>query len=281
MKNFKYSNLLGKLPRDLSCYTCGIEECKPGHSYGPTIRSGYMFYFILDGEGIYQFHNDKYNVNTGEGFLIIPNNLIRFEASLDNPWTYLWIGLTGNQISNYLQNTCISEKNPIFKFSMYDKLYKCAEEIIKNHEYSPQNNLKVTSRLYIFLETVCELYPCMKKNNIYNDSCDIIESAIYIINNNYCDSQLTINSIADSLHINRSYLYRIFKAKLGQSPQQYLINYRINRAKDLIENKNLQFNIIAGSVGYKDTLTFSREFKRRTGVSPSEYRELFHTDIMK
>ena len=273
MKNFKYSNLSGKLPCDLSCYTCGVEKCHSGHYYGPTVRSGYMFYFVLDGEGIYQFHNDKYELKTGEGFLIIPNNLIKFQASLDNPWTYLWIGLAGNQIANYLQNTCINEQNPIFKFSMDDNLYKAAQKIIENHEYFPQNNLKVTAKLYIFLETVCELYPCQKKSRAYNDSRDIIESAVYIINNNYCDSKLTIDSISNSLHVNRSYLYRIFKAKMGQSPQQYLINYRMDRAKDLIENENLPFNIIADSVGYKDPLTFSREFKRKVGISPSKYRQ--------
>lgn len=275
MENFKYSNYSRKVSRDLSCYTCGIEKCEKGHSYGPTVRSGYMLYFILEGEGTYEFHKDIYNLHSEEGFLIIPNNLIRFSASMSNPWTYLWIGLTGRQVSNYFQNTSINEEYPIFKFKLGDEIYKLAMEVINNYQCYPQNNLKVITKLYNFLDGFCTRYPCLKKSSIHNDNEDILECAIFIINNNYCNDQLSIDSISDQLHINRSCLYRIFKARLGKSPQQYLIQYRIDRAKDLIENKDLPFNVIASSVGYKDPLSFSREFKHKVGVSPSDYRKLF------
>ena len=67
----------------------------------------------------------------------------------------------------------------------------------------------------------------------------------------------------------------LFKTRLGESPQQYLIRYRLYCARDLIDNGDLPFNVIATSVGYKDPLSFSREFKRKFGISPSEYRKYY------
>ena len=278
MNDFKYADFSGRLSRDLSCYTCGIEKCSQGHSYGPTVRSGYLFYLILKGEGVFQIHNKVYSMHSEEGFLIVPNNLIRFEASLDNPWIYLWIGLTGRQIDNYIKNTSIDQYNPTFKFKMDDEIYKAAEKIIMTYERYPDNILKITSNLYRFLDIFCTYYPCLKDSNEHSNSKDILESAIYIINNNYCYNELTINGISDQLHINRSCLYRLFKARLGKSPQQYLIQYRMERAKDLIENKDLSFNVIANSVGYKDSLSFSREFRHIVGMSPSEYKKSFYRE---
>ena len=275
MENFKYSNLSGQLTRDLSCYTCGIEQCLPGHAYGPTVRRGYMFYFILDGEGTYQLGNDFYHLHSKDGFLIIPNTLIRFEASQNKPWTYLWIGLIGNQVDNYFQNISINEDNPIFNFELGDEIHKLAEESILNHKSYPINNLKSTAKLYNFLDTFSKYYPCSKKNNSHIDNQDILESAIFIINSNYYDSQLSIEKISTQPHINRSHLYRLFKTRLGESPQQYLIRYRLYCARDLIDNGDLPFNVIATSVGYKDPLSFSREFKRKFGISPSEYRKYY------
>ncbi|OOM13901.1 AraC family transcriptional regulator [Clostridium saccharobutylicum] len=275
MQNFKYSNLSYQLTRDLSCYTCGIEQCSPGHAYGPTVRRGYMFYFILNGKGTYWFNNDIYHLHSKEGFLIIPNTLIRFSASENEPWQYLWIGLTGNQVANYIQNISINRANPIFSFNIGDEIYKLAEEIIIDYQGCPINNLKVTTNLYNLLDNFSKSYPCLNKNNLRINNQDILESAIFIINNNYYDTQLSINNIAAQLHINRSHLYKLFKAGLNESPQQYLIRYRIDRAKDLIENEDFPFNVIATSVGYKDPLSFSREFKHTLGISPSEYRRVY------
>ena len=244
-------------------------------AYGPTVRRGYMFYFILDGEGTYQLGKNFYHLKSKEGFLIIPNTLIRFEASQNKPWTYLWIGFVGNQVNNYFQNISLNEDNPIFNFELDSEIHKLAEKIIINYRSYSINNLKSTAELYNFLYTFSKCYPCSKKNDLHADNKDILESAIFIINNNYYDSELSIDKIATQLHINRSHLYRLFKARLGESPQQYLIRYRLYCARDLIDNEDLPFNVIATSVGYKDPLSFSREFKHKFGISPSEYKKFY------
>ena len=79
--------------------------------------------------------------------------------------------------------------------------------------------------------------------------------------------------MADELGLDRSYLHRIFKAATGASPQEYLLDLRIRKACDLLQRTDLSVSIISRSVGYEDTLYFSRLFKKKKGVSPTGYRE--------
>lgn len=60
---------------------------------------------------------------------------------------------------------------------------------------------------------------------------------------------------------------------MGVTPQQYVINFRINKACELMSNHTLTISDISRSVGYYDTLGFSKIFKKETGVSPRKYRE--------
>jgi len=59
----------------------------------------------------------------------------------------------------------------------------------------------------------------------------------------------------------------------GQSPQQYLIMVRINRAKELLRTKNATISEIAASVGYQDPIQFYKLFKKHTGMSAKAFQE--------
>ena len=75
-----------------------------------------------------------------------------------------------------------------------------------------------------------------------------------------------------------TYFSVIFKNKIGMSPKQYLLNYRMNIAASIIEKNNISVTIAANSVGYSDVFTFSKMFKRHFGISPSQYGKEYRDD---
>ena len=99
-----------------------------------------------------------------------------------------------------------------------------------------------------------------------------IKTALRIIDYNY-SSPITVEQIAERLSLNTSYFSRIFSEQIGRSPKQYLLNKRIERAKELLIETNASIFDIANSVGYDDQLYFSRVFKKKTTLSPIEYRK--------
>ena len=87
---------------------------------------------------------------------------------------------------------------------------------------------------------------------------------------------IKIEGIASALGLNRSHLTRLFKEATGYSLQDYLLTYRMKMAVKLLSDKSLSVAEIAANVGYTDTFTFSKAFKRHFGKSPSDYR----TDVL-
>jgi transcriptional regulator GlxA family with amidase domain len=67
-------------------------------------------------------------------------------------------------------------------------------------------------------------------------------------------------------------LFRLFKSALGVSPQQYIEQQRVERAKRLLTLNRLSIKEVAGQTGFMNQLYFSRRFQKATGLSPSQYR---------
>ena len=80
-----------------------------------------------------------------------------------------------------------------------------------------------------------------------------------------------MDDIAKAVGVSRSHLYRVFMSNVGQSPIDYLTNYRISEACSLLKSTNLSIAEIAVSVGFFDQFYFSRVFKKVKGIPPSKY----------
>ncbi|MBR2353787.1 MAG: helix-turn-helix transcriptional regulator [Clostridia bacterium] len=83
---------------------------------------------------------------------------------------------------------------------------------------------------------------------------------------------IQVDAIAEELGITRGYLRNVFYAVHGMSPREYLTEARLQRARELLEERDRSVTSIADEVGYDDVLQFSRIFKKHTGASPSQYR---------
>ena len=100
---------------------------------------------------------------------------------------------------------------------------------------------------------------------------EIISPAVKYLKEHIFDCNLKYNTLYTLCGISNTYFRKIFAAKFGTTPQQYIINRRISQAKHLIESGDfLTISEVAAAVGYSDPLYFSRTFKKKYGVSPSK-----------
>jgi two-component system response regulator YesN len=89
----------------------------------------------------------------------------------------------------------------------------------------------------------------------------------------YADKGVSIGKAAERLSISESYLSKLLRRRLGTSFVEYLADYRIERAKELIASSDMLAYEVAEAVGYPDARYFASLFKKRTGMTPSEYRK--------
>ena len=100
----------------------------------------------------------------------------------------------------------------------------------------------------------------------------LVEKAKQFILKHYTNSELSVETVCEHLHISQSYFSSIFKQDTGKSFVQYLTDIRMDRAADLLRESDEKTYLIAQRVGYDEPNYFSYVFKRKFKVSPSQYR---------
>lgn len=100
----------------------------------------------------------------------------------------------------------------------------------------------------------------------------IVKKILDYIHENYHQS-LSQSIIAKNLNVTESYLSKLFKSETGMNYQDYILQYRMEKAKEYIRTTNLKIYEIAQLVGYEDVKYFHVVFKRYTGKTPVEFRE--------
>lgn len=85
------------------------------------------------------------------------------------------------------------------------------------------------------------------------------------------EEKVSLDQIAENMYLSPFYISKIFKSEIGDTPIRYLINIRLDRAKEMLELGNYDsIQSVAAKVGYDDAYHFSKLFKKRFGVSPSQ-----------
>lgn len=258
---------------DLMMYHCGYEECEASHSFGPAVRDHFLIHYILSGKGTFYANNNIHTLEKGQGFLICPDAVTYYEADEIDPWTYCWVGFHGLKAAKYLESAQLNENSPIFTASHHEYTVQCFNQMLESKNLRFGRELRLLGNLYTFLSELIEinsgsLVPAGREDR----SKEYITQAIRYIEMNY-SYKINVTDIARHIGLDRSYLCRLFKETLSISPQKFLIDYRMNKAIELMQNPHLSLGDISRSVGYNDALSFSKTFSKSKGMAPSYYQQ--------
>lgn len=261
---------------DLNMYQCGTERCKPGHYYGPAVRDYFLIHYISEGKGIFQVGDTIYNLSGGQGFLICPGIVTYYQADFEDPWNYSWVGFHGLKAEFYLKKANLSAENPIFTYRKDKFIENCFKQMLESKQMPKSKEIRLLGFLYLFLSQLIEEnnQPLFLEEDI-NRKEQYVKKIVEFIEINY-SRKISIREIARYVGLDRSYMGAIFKEHFNTSPQDYLINFRLNKACDLMKNPSLSIGDISRSVGYDDPLLFSKMFRKIKGMSSRAYRRNTH-----
>lgn len=103
----------------------------------------------------------------------------------------------------------------------------------------------------------------------------ITNEIIRYIEKNYQDHTITVESIANAVHLTTSHISHLFKDDTGRTIKQYLAEYRIDVSRQLLKDRQTKLSEVARLSGFVDANYFTKIFRRHVGMTPSEYREKF------
>lgn len=238
--------ILDKGYKQINPVQFGYQSCPPSHGYGPATRPFWLFHFVVSGKGRFFIGEREYALTGGMMFVIPPFVETYYEADAADPWEYTWVGFTGTP--------------PLSLADVYD-----IPDALRIFRHMRASHDLHQGRTEFILGKLWELFSLLIEG--VNAPLDPVETALSIIRSEYMTA-LTVQQIADRIHLERTYFSDLFRRRVGMSPKQYLFDYRMQQAQHLLVS-GYSVTVTATSVGYRDVYTFSKMFRRRFGYPPS------------
>ena len=261
-------------PQLKDCYFnfCGYSKTEPRHSFGPAIREQYLIHIVLEGEGYYSINDQKYFLKKGQGFVIPPGVSTFYQADEKNPWSYVWLGLSGNLVEYYLKEIGVGKNHLTFKVENLNSFKGLIFETLSYDQDNLVSELSRQKQVYKFLELLLNSASYLNEGIITKKMNPFVRQTIEIIREN-AYQKLSVKDIAVSLSIHENYLSRLFKNDMGISIKEYISEIKISIANDLLSSTEYSIQQISDKIGFSTVQSFSKAFKKANGVSPGVYRK--------
>ena len=270
----------------LTVTTVGYQKIAENESYPPRdhplgyyfnvdkgrILNEYQLLYITDGNGVFTYGNSKQScfITEGKMFFLMPGVWHTYKPLENSGWNEYWIGFKGKIIQNIVDEGFFINRAPVFNIGLNERiidLYLKAIEIANEERAGFQQALSG-----IVMHILGLMYYRDKTRDFEDvDLINKIDKAKVIMRESVYKN-LTAEDISKQLNISYSGFRRAFKEYTGSSPTRYMLELKLNEAKLLLSTTNQPVKEISYVLNFENPDYFPIFFKKRTGLTPVEYR---------
>lgn len=244
--------LLSQNLQDLNPILAGWSFSDPGAQFQPEVINYTLLHYVASGHGKILTADGSYAVCAGQAFWIFPGDQVTHVADRDDPWVLRWVGFTGSLSHDFSQLPRVfsppKQTLPYLKSLDHfdgDTAFELAADLLL---------------LYTKLVRRDKIKP------------DYVQFVMDYVQSSYMH-KLSVQTIADQLNLDRSYLARLFKKRTKQSIQGYILNVRLMEAKRYLMQGH-SVKEAASMCGFNDVANFSKLFTREDGLSPQLWKKV-------
>ncbi|MDR1307373.1 MAG: AraC family transcriptional regulator [Treponema sp.] len=272
------------------CTTAGNNSIPPRVVYPPNkeahpapfrpvaegrILPDFQTVYITEGEGVFNADDRSYQVKPGSFILILPGMKHSYKPVFEIGWQEYWAGFKGDYFTRMLVEGIISPQHIFFDIGIRDDFITAYNRILEEvRTQQPLYQLRACSGILYILAEILTHERRGKKPNHYQT---IVEKAKRLMGSRV-ESILNLTDISAELGLSPSRFNEIFKTYTAMTPYQYFIQLKIHRAGHLLEDENVSVKEVSFSLGFEDQYYFSRLFKNKTGIAPSEWKKYLHPE---
>jgi AraC-like DNA-binding protein len=229
------------------------------------------FYFICEGEGWLKIGNQEYYPTPGQLFLMPERTTQSYSAINDRPFLKYWChfsakvgGINLFQILKFPHFCEVDDPklvqetfNSILTYSKSGEVYA--------HMMAKSKLLELLSHYIMNLDLSQISYVNVPAKDKMSDILTYIDTNI--------EENISVHDLAQIVYMHPNYFIRFFKQQIGVPPIHYITGKKIDKAKELLTCSPSTVTAIAEHLGFSDLYYFSRQFKKHTGMNPTEYRK--------
>ncbi|MGB9686096.1 MAG: AraC family transcriptional regulator [Rectinema subterraneum] len=239
---------------------------------GRTLNE-YQIIYVTKGEGVFETSGRHYDVKPGSIIMVFPGVRHFYKPIYEIGWMEYWVGFKGGHFELLRERGFLNPQEPFIEIGLQNNVLDLYNEIIAEvRDQKPLYQIVASSKI---LALIAEINACARRRAQASHAAQVVEAAkCMMVEKIYGD--IDINSIATALGISASRLNDIFKTYTSMTPYQYYIHIKIHAAKSLLEQGDLSVKEVAYRLGFEDQYHFSRLFKKKTGIAPSQWRAFMY-----
>ena len=237
--------------QDLNPISYGWATCDPGACDPPFHRNFLCLHSIQSGKGMLHCKDKDYPVKAGQAFLIHFGEICTYTADVDDPWQFSWVGFKGRLSGGFASMPSVFDVPEDLLHTLRvpqpetDTLpYELASDLFMLHARLVQKRKKKRDYAQIVMERIEHSF----------------------------QEKISVEQMADELGLDRRYLVSVFKKQTGFTIQQFILNTRLQAAKQYLQ-KGYSVQEAAKLSGFNDVYNFSRLFTREEGYNPSTFKK--------
>lgn len=231
----------------------------------------YQLIYITKGGGIFESDGCREEVAAGSVILLHPQVRHRYRPHLNTGWDELWVGFKGPFIDNIIAKSYFTPAKAVFKVGYNETIINLFNDIIKFSKEEKPGYQPVISGAIIYLLGLLNADEQQSNLPEQDMAVEIVSKARMIFREKVFE-KISPEQVADELQVGYSWFRKVFKKYTGLAPGQYLIQLKIQKAKELLADPSKLIKEIAFELNLESPLYFSKLFKEKTGLTPIAYR---------
>ena len=241
-----------------------------GATIRPKGRRDFYLAYSLAGNMSVHLHGQIRQVGPGQAFLYKPGESQHYGQADEKPISNYWIHFTGYGVLELLTEGNLMTEG-VLEVPPDAPLTPFYEDLIDLITRKPAGYEMMASSC---LMRICALLsPIVSPaSNRAEEAISRVQEGLHRIHRQYGE-RLRVTDLAACTHLSVSHFSSLFKQATGFSPQRYLLNFRLDKAVELMRHTRLNIRQVASLTGFDDPLYFSRYFRKRHGLAPREYQD--------
>ncbi len=234
-------------------------------------RGDYQLIYVSAGCVYFKFDGCEKIIQKGNMVIFRPYEPQLYDLySADNPEIY-WVHFTGAEVEQILDSYGLSKNQSFFLSGNSPDYEWYFSQMIRELRFKRTNYEKFLNMDLHHILLMVNRY-IQEENNVGRAMLDEISRALHYFDEHY-NRTIVIEEYAKSRAMTANWFIQNFRKITKLTPMQYIVSLRITSAKNLIDNTDYNITQISETVGYDNSMYFSRIFKKHTGMSPTEYRK--------
>lgn len=250
----------------------GENTAKPNYHIGPRTTPYYYLICVIDGQGTFIQNGQTYLLRKNDIFCLFPQVTHEYYTVPEEPLHKIFFAFDGKKALHLLERIGLRPHSPHASNVLSAETIELLEQFMELASEADAPNTDL-ARLSVFYQ-IWDRFAASAAPSPTDDERAVtwMQKGLEYMDIHYAEG-ISVERVSEYVGVNRTHFTKQFHKIYGTTPIQYIQNLKMNEAKLLLEQTSYTLSEIASSIGFPDLFSFSKAFKKHSGISPTQYRK--------